>query len=333
MLFQPAIIALLLGSLLIGFMLFYASYHGVRILRRWDIRSGSELQLSLERRTYLISTIMTYAFGFQLISLFLFIYTVDHLSTLFVGAMCAAGTLNVNRWGYPTIFLKMINFLLAGLWLIVNYTDNQAYDYPLIKKKYVLLLIIAPFIAAETILQANYFLGLTPNIITSCCGALFSSETTGMASEIATFPRTPVEIAFYSMMVFTFAFGIYFLLKSRGGCLFSLGSILTFFISVIALISFLCLYFYELPTHHCPFCILQKEYGYVGYAIYITLLGGVVSGTGVGAVIPFRNMKSLTEALPPIERKLTLMSLISYSLFMAIILHRAIFSNLTLKGY
>ena len=39
---------------------------------------------------------MTYPFGFQLASLFLFIYTADHLHPLFVGAMCAAGTLYVN---------------------------------------------------------------------------------------------------------------------------------------------------------------------------------------------------------------------------------------------
>ena len=35
--------------------------------------------------------------------------------------MCAAGTLNVNGCGYPTLILKIINFLLAGLWLIVNF--------------------------------------------------------------------------------------------------------------------------------------------------------------------------------------------------------------------
>ena len=67
MIFHPAIIALLLGSLLTGLMLLYSSYYGIRILRHWDIGSGSELQLGLERRTYLISTVMSYAFGFQLL--------------------------------------------------------------------------------------------------------------------------------------------------------------------------------------------------------------------------------------------------------------------------
>jgi uncharacterized integral membrane protein len=99
--------------------------------------------LILERRTYIISTILAYLFGFQLLSLFLYIFTADHLHTLFVGAMCAAGTLYVNAYGYPALIMKVINFLLAGLWLILNYADNRAYDYPLIRKKYFFLLIIA----------------------------------------------------------------------------------------------------------------------------------------------------------------------------------------------
>jgi hypothetical protein len=89
-----------------------------------------------------------------------------------------------------------------------------------------------------------------------------------------------MKIAFYFGMVFTFVSGIYFYLKNRGGYIFSLASFITFIISVLSLISFISLYFYELPTHHCPFCILQREYGYIGYLLYITLLGGSVLGMG-----------------------------------------------------
>jgi hypothetical protein len=91
MIFHPAIIGLFLSSILIGFMVLYCAFYGIRIVRRWDILSGSELQLTLERRTYLISTFLSYIFGFQLLSLFLFIFTTDELHPFFVGAMCAAG--------------------------------------------------------------------------------------------------------------------------------------------------------------------------------------------------------------------------------------------------
>ena len=159
MFFKPAILALFTGSLLISGMLLFSAYYAVQILQKWDIRSGSEAQLNLERRTYLVSSLMAYALAFQLASFFLFIYTADNLHTFFTGAMCAAGSLNANRWGYPTIILKIINFLLAGVWLIVNYCDNRGYDYPLIREKYILLLLITPLILAEAVMQAGYFGG------------------------------------------------------------------------------------------------------------------------------------------------------------------------------
>ena len=333
MIFHPAIIALYVSSVLISFTVLYSTFYGVQILRRWDIQSGSELQLILERKTYLISTLLAYLFGFQLLSLFLYIFTVDQLHTFFVGAMCAAGSLYANDFGYPALILKMINFLLAGLWLILNYADNQAYDYPLIKKKYSLLLILTPLIFAEMILQANYFLRLRPDIITSCCGTLFSSESSGLASEISVLPSIPMKVIFYLSMILTAASGIYYYRKNKGGYLFSSLSAITFLTSIMAILSFISVYFYELPTHHCPFCILQKEYGYIGYPLYLTLLGGTISGVGVGVLMPFRNIKSLSEVLPSIQKRLTLASLILFIIFTAVITYRIVFSNLILEGY
>jgi hypothetical protein len=333
MILHAPVIALLVGSLLVSYMLLHSSYYGVQILRKWDIASGSELQLLLERKTYLVSTITAYVFAFQLLSLFLFIYTADDLCRLFVGAMCAAGTLLVNSYGYPTLVLKVINFLLAGLWLVINYMDNRARDYPLIKKKYLLLLIITPSILAETVAQSLYFFGLEPNVITSCCGSLFSTDARDLSSGLASFTGIPMKITFYLSMAFTAATGVFFYLKGKGGYLFSSASAVAFVVSVASLISFISLYFYELPTHHCPFCILQREYGYIGYPLYISLLGGGVTGMGVGVVTPFRNIGSLREALPSIQRRLTLASLVFYLLFAIIVTYRIVFSDFRFDGY
>ena len=333
MIFHPAVISLSAGSVLVSSMLLYSSWFGAGILRKWDIRSGSELQLSLERRTYLISTILSYAFGFQLISFFLFIFTTEHLHSLFTGAMCAAGTLNVNQYGYPTIMLKMINFILIGLWLVINYTDNKTFDYPLIKIKYSALLILTPFVLAETILQMAYFLGLRAEVITSCCGSLFSGGSDSVASEIASLPQRPLQIAFYAGMTATILSGIVFYRKIRGGVVFSVLSVSIFLISAASLISFITPYIYELPTHHCPFCVLQKEYSYIGYMHYIFLLGGVISGGGTGMLMPFRKIPSLRDIAPEIQKKLTLISLTCYILFTSLVTYQIVFSGLRIEGY
>ncbi|NLI80686.1 MAG: hypothetical protein GX443_03220 [Deltaproteobacteria bacterium] len=331
MLLHPAIISLVTGSLLVSGMLLYASYYGLKIIRKWNLLSGSEVQLGLERRTYLISTLMINAMAFQLLSLFLFIYTADRMAPLFVGAMCAAGTLKVNIWGYPTLLLKIINWLLAGIWLILNYTDNRGYDYPLIRKKYAALLFMAPLMLVETAAQAAYFLQMQPAVITSCCGTLFTSDAEGVTAGIVGLPKTPVEIAFYGGMFLTLAVGVIYCIKGKLGYPYALLSLFASVISAVALISFISLYFYELPTHHCPFCILQKEYGFVGYPLYFALLGGAVTGVGGAMIMPFRGRKSLAEVIPRIQRGLAVISVSCFALFSMIVVAGIALSNLRLR--
>lgn len=332
MILNPTIIANLLASYIGGFMLLYAAYYGVQILKHWNIDSGDELQLVLERKTYLISTVLSYVFGLQLLSLFLFIFTADALGPLFVGAMCAAGTLNVNGFGYPTLELKILNFILAGLWLVLNHADNQGYDYPLIKTKYWLLAVVAPFIVIETVLESFYFLGMRANVITSCCGSLFSSDNVeGLGSEIAALPAKPVLWTFYLTMLATLSCGAFTYLKRRGGYVYAGLSLLMFAVSLLAIISAISLYIYELPTHHCPFCIIMEDYQYIGYLLYLLLFGGVVTGMGSGLLLPFREVASLKPLLGGVIGKLTLASVLMYALFTALVSYEILSSSLVIS--
>lgn len=330
MILHPAALALLLIALLVSAMGLHAGYYGMRILARWEPASGSEGQLELERRTYLVSMIMSYILSFELMSLFLFVYTADDLHPLFTGAMCAAGTLAVNSFGYPALLLKIVNFLLAGVWLIVNHADNRGYDYPLIRVKYELLNIVVPLLLLESCLLFAYFAGVKPDIITSCCGSLFSHESSSFSGDLATLPHLPMQIVFFSGMALTAASGLIFYLKGRAGYLFSIAATVTFLIAIASILSFICLYFYELPTHHCPFCLLQKEYNYVGYLLYATLFGGAVAGLGVGVLMPFRQAGSLVRIIPAIQRRLAIVTLVCYLLFTIIVAWKMIFSTLKL---
>ena len=75
-------------------------------------------------------------------------------------------------------------------------------------------------------------------------------------------------------------------------------------VGLAAVVSVLSPYLYELPTHHCPFCLLQAEYHFIGYPLYGSLLGGAVAGTAVGVLQPFRGRASLADALPALQRRL-----------------------------
>jgi hypothetical protein len=58
MILNPAILALVAGSAATALMIAGASVFGLQIIRGWDLSSGSERQLRLEKKTYLISTVM-----------------------------------------------------------------------------------------------------------------------------------------------------------------------------------------------------------------------------------------------------------------------------------
>ena len=114
MILHPGILALLLGSAMVLVLMILSSWTALQVLRRWDPDQADERQLSLERRTYLVSTLVHYALGFTVLSLPLFLYTLDDLHPLFTGAMCATGSLNANPIGWLALFAKLLLVLLAG---------------------------------------------------------------------------------------------------------------------------------------------------------------------------------------------------------------------------
>lgn len=316
MILHPAVIALCGNALLTCAILAYAAVFAVRILRHWDLASGSEFQVALEHRTYLISTIMATCLVFQVASLFLFIYTTDSICTLFPGAMCAAGTLNLNRFGYAVLILKLINAVVAGIWLIINQADNQGYDYPLIRVKYRLQLLLTPLVVVESLLLGLFFYSLHPHVITSCCGSLFSSASTGGGvSLLSAVPAIPLLVALYLAIALTLMCGGYVVRQARGGYLFAAGCALTFMAGATALVVAISVYLYALPTHHCPFCMLHREYAYVGYLLYGTLLGGCVAGVGVGVLQPIRRVDSLVTVVPAMQRRLAVTAMSLFALF------------------
>ncbi len=115
-------------------------------------------------------------------------------------------------------------------------------------------------------------------------------------------PVIPMQLAFYVSVALAVYLGISFYRKGKNGYLFSMMVGIAFLVSLASIISFISVYYYELPTHHCPFCILQKEYGYAGYCLYLALLGGAISGMGVGVLMPFKTSKALQKPSPLFKR-------------------------------
>ncbi len=331
MILHPGILSLIVGTAVVFLLMARASLLGITILRRWDFASSSDVQLDLERKTYLVSTIVSVALGFVIASSLLFVYTVDSIHPLFVGAMCATGSLNANPVGWYALMLKVILFFAAAFWISLNRLDQRAGDFPLIKGKYRLLLVIMPLVGLDLFLQLRYFLGLEPEVITSCCGSLFSGEG-GVAAEMAGLPLHQTRAVFFGALA---AFGLLAALcfKLRTPLfryLLLLVSAGSFFVSIAAVVSFLSLYIYEIPTHHCPFDIVQQEYRFVGYPLYAGLFGGTYFGMLPGLFQPLKRIRSLSEHIVSAERRWLVTGLILMGLFAAIALWNMLSGTFTL---
>ena len=109
-----------------------------RIIRLWSADTTTELQLYLERRSYLIAFMVQFVLIFQILSLFLFLYTVNnHLPGIIKGAMCATGSFGMLMiMDIVHLYLKSAGIIIYAAFLILNYLDNSEPAYPLTPIKY-----------------------------------------------------------------------------------------------------------------------------------------------------------------------------------------------------
>ncbi|MBN2825004.1 MAG: hypothetical protein JXQ76_06775 [Campylobacterales bacterium] len=273
MILSPSIVTLMILNLL--FVLFgtVAWAVSVAIVRHWDRDATSSLQYRLEKQSYLASTIIKFIFILKLPLFVFFIYLLDDLSHLLTGAMCAAGVVDATREGLPLLMLKITNIYLFGLWLTLHKRDMDFETLPFTRLKFGLFIGGFVLLIAEIYLEIAMFNAIDVDKIVSCCGSLYSSSSTSHLSHLFTLPNSTVVVAFYG--VFTLLFFLYWL-KNR--YLFAFFNLAFLIVSIVSLILFFAPYIYELPTHHCPFCILQSDYYYVGYWLYILLFVGTFYG-------------------------------------------------------
>lgn len=325
---NPGIIALLVTSILTALMLSYSALFGLRVLRRWDLKSGSPEQLLMERKTYLISTLLMNVLVFEVLALFLFIQTAERLHGLFVGAMCAAGTLYVNPFGYPALMARITLSALAGLWLLINRMDNRSPSYPLIRLRYGMLMALAPLALASATLSWMYLTGLKADVITSCCGALFSQGSESVVQEVSVMGREWLITRGYVLATaLMFIVGALLWKTGRGAAVFGLLSALLLPLGLGVVIVWVSPYVYELPTHHCPFCMIQADYNYIGYPVYALLFLGSVAGMGAAVAGLFRSRLGVDGS----ERGLVLAALALLGLFNILLAWLVLSSNLTMN--
>ena len=262
------VIVYLLSETVLYLLLFVAFFVTVGLVRKWNFNAFTTEQFTLENRSYLVITIIFFAIVLKIILLPYFVYTIDALSDLVPGAMCGAGVIKANAYGNPLLALKIVILFLSGLWLSINTIDLKAKRYPYLKLKSWFFLFIFVLISAEFLLDILYFTHIETTNPVSCCSVIFGQ--TGGANSLPFGLDIPKLL-----MLFYLLFALIVLSLLSGLPLVSMVSgILFVVVGYYAVVYFFGTYIYELPTHKCPFCMLQKHYYYVGYVIWGSLLLG-----------------------------------------------------------
>ena len=251
----------------------------LQILKDWNYDASTSLQYSLEKKSYLGSTIIKYMFYVKLPLFLFYIFTLDKLSFILPGAMCGAGVVNANEYATILLFLKLINLYLFAYWIVLDAQDMKQEKQPFLKQKFMIYLALYGLLITEILLEYKMFSSIDVKDVVDCCGAIFSTnEDTYLSKALSLSPSTLLSL-FYTNFLFLV---ISAYLKKR--YLFGILNLLFILISLLSLVAFFGTYIYELPSHHCPFCLLQHEYHYIGYFLYAVLFLGTFNGMVVAFV-------------------------------------------------
>ena len=317
MMLHAPVMALLLTAWLGAATLLWAAAFATTLLRHWNLASGARRQIELERRTHLVATLLTLVMLAQAVALPLMVFNADRTAPLLVGAMCAFGSFNASVYGFPALYAKLALFFAAVVWLALHHADLRAPDYPLTRRKYILLLALLPLALADVGLTTAYFADLKADTLTSCCGSAFNPEHAGVAAEAAALNPQLALGLLAAALAATLGVGALAGRWPRAAVAYGAVSLAFLGVALLAVVAAISLYVYEHPHHHCPFCLLKREYGYIGFVLYAPLFGGAACGLAAGAM-SWRVPASLQAWLPSLTQRLRAGSMLGFVVFSAL---------------
>ncbi len=309
-------ISLFICALAVVFLFGRAAITAIRVLRYWENGSDSALQIRLESETCLSAALVESGLIVQTMSLLLLVFAAEEFSHVLAGAMCATGAFVANEYGFWSISVKLAAIFLYGFWIVVNRLDVQSEFYPLTRIKHLAILLLLPVVGVDIVLQSLYLYNLTPDIITSCCGVIFSGVTEGELGLSYTFSVTQLFLLFYLFATLLLVLKwIVIRGKTQSGrwknliyAGISLGWLFYFPYGLYVITIVISSYIYAMPYHHCPFDMLKGEYYRVGYPIYITFIGAAFLGICSGVVGIASRLPGLLHAVRSFQNRFIVIS-------------------------
>lgn len=242
------------------FVLFTIAFFATIPFLKQEYKYSTKFAYSLQKKSHLIATIVSLTLFFKIFLLPFFIYNLDKLSLFVPGAMCAAGVVSADKYGNPLVVLKILIVFLLMLYGVFYKESQRVKALYLSSTRHILYIVLYILLVAEMVLSYLYYKGIPFNETVSCCSSLYKSTNT---QNFSSYFIVWIFYALYGMIVF-------FTLQRRRVFVAFLSVVFLYF-SYESITYFFSSYIYELPSHKCPYCILQSDYDYVGYFIYSSL--------------------------------------------------------------
>ena len=281
------IIIYLFTQIILFVLLFIAFYFSISIIKNWDFNQTTSSQYKLEKKSYLVILIIFFTLVIKIFLMPYFTYSIDNLSHIIPGAMCAAGVIKANNYGEILLSLKLLILFCIGIWLIINSLDLKEKTYPYTKQKFTFYIFIFILIILETTLDILYLSNISTKEPVMCCSVIFGANFSG--NKIPFNLTIPMLVGLFYL---TFVLTIFSNIQKQKFINFIINTFFLY-ISYYTLTYFFSTYIYQLPTHQCPFCMLQKEYFFIGYFIWSTLFLGTFFGIA-SFVVPIFIKKDLS---------------------------------------
>jgi hypothetical protein len=191
----------------------------------------------------------------------------------------------------------------------------------LVRVKYVLLLFLLPLVVSDPILLILYLASLEPDIITSCCAIIFEEGAGGTVQNLFGGRGGEGGLALYygwAMLLFCVGFLAWWRQKLVTYLVYGVGIAFFGILALETITTVFSSYIYAMPFHNCPFCMLKKEYGYIGFFIYLPLFVAVFCGITPMLIEPCKRKISIASKVKTTQKKLVVISLVALAFYIAL---------------
>lgn len=172
------VIIFLFVQIILFILLAIAFYFSISIIKNWDFTKTTNKQYKLEKTSYLVILIISFTLIVKIFLFPYFAYSLDNLSNIVPGAMCAAGIVGANEFGQINLFIKILILFFIGIWLIINSLDLKEKTYPYTKKKYLLYIFIFLLSIFELLLDFSFLNNISLKEPVMCCSVIFGVNNT-----------------------------------------------------------------------------------------------------------------------------------------------------------